>query len=432
MATRIRAATVLPLVPAAAIPFLFLHRSYQGFAPHVGPAQVFSSDIAIAATVAAALIAGIRQGWDPLRRAPVLWAFAVALFVLVVASCFWRPLDHTQTHLVTAAKLIEYALLAPSVVLLLRRRLDVDRFLWVFVLWNVAAAAWGTLQFLGLVNEFEGKRPAQREVSFIGIHDFAGFSGATLAIGLAGIALGNRSRLVRVATASGIVGSILPASVFAYSGVVVAAILAAAVGRRAGTLTARRAGALVAILAVVGAGVYELRGSDVSNFLSFLGHSKPTASQSENIQTGAQHVLLAYIGVRIWLDHPILGVGLDRSSDDAHYEPYIAAAKRRFPHQAPSAFPSPQHRWGVQNLWIQALADTGVVGLALLLGTFAAAFVYAVRALRPAAFLALALIGWLAVATATWNALGIIAGNPMEALTWLGFGLAAAVGTLAA
>jgi hypothetical protein len=425
--TRSRAAELLPLVPAAAIPLLFLHRSYQAHAS-IGPVDVYSSDIAIVVVAAAAIAAGLRFGWAPLRRPLVLWALAGALLALFVASCFWRPFDHTTKHLVTAAKIAEYALLAPSVVLLWRRRTDVNRFLLVFVGWSIAASGWGVLQFLGLVNEFFGKRPAQREVSFLGIHDFAAFSGATLAIGLVGIALGKRGPLVAAATSSGIVGSILPASVFAYSGIVLTALAAAVVGRRAGTLTLRREFALIAILAVVGAGVYELRGSDVTNFLSFLGHSPPTRTTEENIQTGAQHVLLAYIGFRIWEDHPLLGVGLERSTD--RYGPYLAAAKREFPDQAPSSFPSPRHRWGVQNLWIQVLADTGVAGFALAVATFATAFLMAVRALATARFLALIATSWILVAVATWNALGLIAGNPLQALTWLAFGLAATAGRL--
>ena len=54
------------------------------------------------------------------------------------------------------------------------------------VAWSVAATAVGALQFLGLVDEFEGKRPGQREPSFVGIHDFAALSGAALALGLVG------------------------------------------------------------------------------------------------------------------------------------------------------------------------------------------------------------------------------------------------------
>lgn len=414
-------------MPAASIPLLFLHRRYQAHTSF-GPVDVFSSDVAVAATVAAALVAGAWWGFAPLRRPRALWAVAGALLALYVASCFWTPLDQTGKHLITAAKIAEYALLAPSVVLLLRRRIDIDRFLLVFVGWSVAASAWGLLQFLGLVNEFSGKRPGQREVSFLGIHDFAGFSAAALAVGLAGIALGERRRIVPVAVAAGTVGSILAASAFAFSGIVLAVIVAAEVGRRAGTLTVRRALALAGITLAVGGGVFELRAGDVTNFFSFLGHATPTAATSEDIQTGSHRIVLAYIGLRIWEDHPLLGVGLERSTD--RYGPYIAAAKRKFPHQAPSAFPSPQHRWGVQNLWVQTLADVGIAGLALLLATFAAGLALALRALRQARLPALIAVAWILVAAATWNASGIIAGLPLDALTWLGFGLAATAGGL--
>jgi len=419
---------LLPFVPAAALPLLVLHRMYQPVHASVGPLDVYSSDIAVGLVVLAALAAGVRGGWRPLSRPLPLWVLAGLLLGLLVASCFYRPLMHTSKHLVSAAKIAEYALLAPSVVLLLRRRVDFDRFLAAFVAVNVAASIWGILEFLGLVNEFFGRRPAQREVSFIGIHDFAAFSGMTLMIGLAGVALGHRGWLVRVAIASGMVGTILPASVFAYAGVVVAGFVAALVGYRAGTLNGRRIVAIAAIVAVVGAGVYELRGSDVTNFLSFLGHASQTKSEEENIQTGAQHVLLAYIGLKMWEGHPWLGVGFDRSTDE--YTPYLAAAKRRFPNQAPSAFPSPQHRWGVQNLWVQSLADTGVVGGALLLAAFVTALAFAVRALRASPFLGLVLTSWILVLAATWNAVGNVAGVPIAALTWIAFGLAAAVGRI--
>jgi hypothetical protein len=54
--SRLRAADLLPLVAAAAIPLIFLHARYQA-RTSVGPLDVYGSDIAIAATVAAALVA---------------------------------------------------------------------------------------------------------------------------------------------------------------------------------------------------------------------------------------------------------------------------------------------------------------------------------------------------------------------------------------
>ena len=426
MAPRTRAAELLPLVPAAAIPLLFLHREYQA-QTSLGPLDVFGSDVAVVAVVAAALVAGAWWGFAPLRRTAALWTVAGALLTLIVVSCFWRPFDHTQKNLITAAKLVEYALLAPSLVLLLRRRVDVDRFLLVFVGWSAAASTWGLLQFLGLVNEFEGKRPGQREVSFLGIHDFAGFSAAALSIGFAAIVLAEDRRLTKVAAAAGAVGSILAASVFALGGIVVAAALAAIVGLRAGTLTARRAAAIGAITLVVGAGVFALRVGDTTNFFSFLGHAGAPSS-SVDVQTGSQRVMLAYIGARIWLDHPVLGAGFERSTDQ--YGPYLAAAKRRFPGQPAQAYPSPAHPYGVQNFWIQALADLGVVGFALAVATFLVGVRVALRAPARVKLLGLVAAGFIITAAGTWNGLGMIAGIPLDAVTWFGLGLAAVVGQL--
>jgi O-antigen ligase len=265
-------------------------------------------------------------------------------------------------------------------------------------------------------------------VSFLGIHDFAAFSAAALAIALAGIALGERRRIVTVAAVAGTVGSILAASVFAFSGIALAAIVAGAVGLGAGTLTVRRTVALAAITLVVGGGVLALRGGDVTNFLTFLDKAKPTAATSEDIQTGSHRVVLGYIGLRIWVDHPLLGVGFERSTNA--YGPYVDDAKRKFPHQAPTAFPSPKHAWGVQNFWIQTLADVGIVGLVLVLATFAAGLSLAWRALGRARMPALIAVCWILVAAATWNANGILAGIPLDALMWFGFGLAATVGGL--
>ncbi len=75
--------------------------------------------------------------------------------------------------------------------LLVRRADDVVPLARSIVAWSVAASTWGALQFAGLVDEFEGRRPGQREPSFVGIHDFAALSGAALTVGLIGVAFGD-------------------------------------------------------------------------------------------------------------------------------------------------------------------------------------------------------------------------------------------------
>ena len=77
--------------------------------------------------------------------------------------------------------------------------------------------------------------------------------------------------------------------------------------------------------------------------------------------------MLAWIGYEIWRDHPLLGVGWEGSSEPANFLPYVAAAKRKFSDVSPTAFPSaaPDRRYGVQNVWLQALADLGAIGFVL-------------------------------------------------------------------
>jgi hypothetical protein len=424
--SRSRAADLLALVPAAAIPFVFLHARYQPEGT-LGPVHVFMSDAVIAVVVAAAIAAGFRFGWRPLVPAWPLWLVAGALLALFAVSCFWRPLEETTTHLVTAAKVGEYALLAPAVVLLFRRRAQVDRFILAFVVWGAAASGWAVLQFLGVINEFEGRRPGQLEPSFLGNIDFAAFSGAVLAVGFTGIALRTNARVTYAAVVAGAVGAIIAAQVLPYFGIVLTAIACLLLTARTDVLTRRRALAIVAITAVVGVGVLALRSYDTANFLRFLGIKPASKSANATVQTGSQRTMLAYIGFRIWLDHPLLGVGFERSAN--RYQPYLAAAKRKFP-QAAYAFPSKEHPWGVQSLWVQLLADTGVIGFILGVATFVIALALALRGPPTAVPFALVAIGWILVSVGAWTGIGIVAGIPLQAVTWLGFGLAAVVGGL--
>ena len=78
--------------------------------------------------------------------------------------------------------------------------------------------------------------------------------------------------------------------------------------------------------------------------------------------------MLAYIGLRIAQDNPIVGVGWQRSSRPEVFEPYVDDARERFPDVVDLAFPAEGREWGVQNLYIQMLADAGAIGLALSTG----------------------------------------------------------------
>jgi O-Antigen ligase len=430
-----QAMTWRALVPALAVPAIFLHVIYQPkvtFALHSTTVGIELSDLAVLAVVLAGALVGVREGWTPLRPASRLWFAAGAFLVLVVVATFhplfWQEQYRFVTHLVTAAKFCEYGLLAPAVALLLRSRREALPLLWTVVAWSVAATAWGLLQFAGVVNELEGKRPLQREPSFLGIHDFAGLSGAALALALAVLVLREGNRLAWVAGAAGAIGLALSSAAAGAVGVALAAAAVLALAAARHELELLRAVAVAGLVAAAAVGVLLMRNGDIPRAVRAVGiGSPPKPRTGMDIDSYGQRALLAYIGVRIFADHPAVGVGWQGSEEQENYGPYLAAAHRRYPHDPAIAFPSPKHAWGVQNAYLQTLADLGLVGFALLVTLFTVAVVLGARAaLRapPGAVVATAAgLLWLLVAAGVWNGLGLVAGIPLDALTWLGVGL---------
>jgi hypothetical protein len=444
IATRARAGIRPSVVLGLAVPFVFLHRTYQpDLSVHVGSTavDVFASDLAILAVVVTAAVAALRGGAARLAATPRLWLAAGAYVAWLVLSVVYGRVQSGgysfTTHLVSAAKYGEYALLAPSVAILLREREDMRPLVRLTIAWSVFMTLIAALQFLGLVNEFEGRRPGQREPSYLGIHDLAAFSGAALALALVAIAWpAARRRLPVIGGISGALGIVLAASIYAVGGLVASALGIALLVRRRVGLTARRAVALALLVALVAAGAFSLRGSATDAFLRFLGIKPETRQTTENVQSWSQRLMLGYIGVRIFLDHPLLGVGYEGSQDAFAYRPQLAAAHARFPDQPAQAFPSAAHPWGVQNGPIQALADFGVVGFLLLVAAIVAALATAARAaLRappPVARIGLAAFAWILFAIAAISGVGLYAGIPVDALLWLGVGLAAAAAAIGA
>ena len=187
--------------------------------------------------------------------------------------------------------------------------------------------------------------------------------------------------------------------------------------------------ALAAVVAIVGGGVTAVRGDALEDFLRFVGVR--VDEPPIGVETYSQRTVLAYIGLRIWRDDPIVGVGWQRSSRPEVFEPYIADARERFPDVVDLAFPAEGREWGVQNLYIQMLADAGVIGLLLLLAVGAAGLILARRtviyASNPwAAGAGLTVLCALLTLAGEWASLGIVAGIPLQAATCLLLGLAAA------
>jgi O-antigen ligase len=416
-------------VLALALPIVLVHIDYQpGFRVSAGSTRVHVvlSDLAVLACLLAAATIAVRHGLADLRTGVPAWVALGLLLALVVAACFYPRIGGDpypwRDHLVTAAKYVEYALLAPAAVLLVRRREDVALLAATAVAASVVASALAVVQFFGW--GIVGGWPAgYRQPAFLGHHDFAALSGVALAIGLAAIALPGRfdRRLAVPAGIAGAIGLFLSGSLAGAIGLVAAAAVAAFVAR--GSLG--RAGAILGIAVAVFGGVVLFRGGDVKSLLHQIGIGKK--DERVRVESYVQRTMLAYYGWRVFLDQPAAGAGWQASNDEYVYRPFLPLLHRKFPNTPEKGFPSPEHPYGIQNAYIQALADLGVIGLVLFLTALVAPLWLAFRGLvrgPPEATTLVAAMGLL-VSMGVLTALGLVAGIPTDALLWLAAGLCA-------
>jgi hypothetical protein len=409
-----------PLVLAAAIPLLFLHRNYQ---PGVdaGALHVDLSDLAVLAVV----IAGLAS-WRRVRGRD--WIAWTALALLVLLGVAWGAARFSAypagTHLTTAAKWIEYMLLAPAVAVIARRERDLVPAAVSLVAWDALAGLVALLQFVGLLGDLDDTPAGRRKPSFVGVHDYAALSGASLVLALVILVRGPSSererRVAIVAGAAGGVGMVIGGAFDSLLGLVLAT---AGIVLAAGVRDRRRLAAIGAVLAAIAVGVVAIRSSAIADGLKFLGAKQGNGGAATHIQSYRQRALLAYIGGREFLGHAALGVGWQGSADPYAFRPYLRDARRKFD-QPPEAFPSQEHRWGVQNAYVQALADLGLLGLPVFLAALLVPLARAWR--RGSGDARLIGIGLLLLVVGAWNGYGLVAGIPLAALTWLSAGVAVA------
>lgn len=412
------------ILAAGALPILLLHVDYQPSVT-VGSVGIQLSDLAVLAVVVAALgtRSGLRSRLAPLYPLAALCAWIGIEVVLPVVA--GRAYD-TGTHLVAAAGFAEYALLAAALPLLVRERDDVRLLLRSLVLTATAAAAVGLVQFVGVgwLTTF----PAwHRQPSFVGYHDLAALGGVTLALALASLALDRpRDRWRALGLAAGSICLALSGSVGGGLGLALAAALVLVVAGRLRALDLRRLGAGTAIvLATLGA-IVVVRGGDLDQALRFAGLRAEQQTTVEDVQTYSHRTLLAWLGWQVFLDRPAAGAGWHATEQYDTLEPYLEGAHRRFPDVADQAFPTRATPYGIQNAWIQALADLGLIGFLLFAAALLVPAGYGARAAlagRPEPAVALGAAAALVATTGVWAAQGLVAALPLDALTWTAVGL---------
>ena len=426
------------LVIALAVPFLFVGEDhFRTYSLDVGSTTIdpSPSDAAVVAILLAALVAVIRMGATRLNPARIVWVPGIALILWLAFETF-RPvsLDDAQfdDHLANYLEFVAYALLAIAVPLLVRRAQDLTLVIASFVLWSLAASGVALVQFFG-VDIFDAWPPGWRQPSFLGHHDLAALSGIAVGVAVAGILCTRRRipapMLFPLALAAGAVGLVLAGSIAAVAGFAVGVLLVTFAARSRFAPSGMRLLAVVVLLAAVLVGVSAIRADALQPIGELTGLGEDRAPP--DVQTYSEQSVLVYIGLRIFQDNPILGVGWQRSSRAEVFERYVADARARFPDETDEAFPAPERELGVQSLYVQMLADAGLIGLALLLAVGIGGLVLGWRtaayASSPwAAGAGLAVMCALLTVAGEWAVVGIVPGIPIDAATCLLLGLAAA------
>jgi hypothetical protein len=380
------------------------------------------ADLAFAA-LAAVSIAELARGRLP--RGPTRT-------VLIVAAAFatWlglSALPNGGTAVVAAGRLLELGVLALATPLLLRR----IEHLWLLV---------GTLLVMTLVAVSVAVAgfltdPGRRQGAFMGEHDLAALASVSLAVGLGFVfAEGRLRRLPLAILVVGAIGVILGAALASLLGVFLLAGAIVAVAAVRGR-TSRVALVVTAVLlAGTTAGTLAMRSNELG-FLAVLAQQEED-EPGEFAASWSQRLIFAYVGLRIFADHPIVGTGWYPLLPPEEFAEHLPDARERFDNQPARYFPPADGLFIPQQTPDQVLYELGLVGVALLLVLAIVVVRTAWRTSRAwprgpdeaAAYLPAA---WTASLLGVLAGAALFGGTPIAAMFWLTIGMVAAAAALA-
>ncbi len=385
---------------------------------------VVATDVVLAALAVTLAVRIVRTRRYP-REAAALTAAAAVLGGLIVVTAALNGAG----AFVAAAKLVELATLLVGAVVLVDRVGRVWAVVAVLVAITAVAAA---AALVGWVQS-----PGSRQASFLGEHDLAALSTASLVVGLA--CLHSRHRLGRLPLVAGFVGALgitLGAALAGLLGLYLAAAVLIAVAAARGTLRRRAVVATLVVALSVTAGTAALRGNELG-FLQAWFAPAPNAEPGQYAGSWSQRLMFSYIGGRIFLEQPVLGTGWWGELPPSEFARFLPDTRRRFSDQPDRFFPRANATFIPQQTYDQVLYQLGVVGALSLLALAFAAVRDATRAWRGwrhgqadelAAYLAPA---WLASLAGALAGAALFGGTPMAALFWLTLGLVTAIASLA-
>jgi O-Antigen ligase len=384
--------------------------------------SVVPADLAFAA-LAAVAIAELVRGRLP--RGPTRT-------VLIAAAAFatWlglSALPNGGTAIVAAGRLLALGVLALATAVLVRRM----EHLWLLV---------GTLLVMTLVAVVVAVAgfltdPGRRQGAFMGEHDLAALASVSLAVGLAFVFADGRLRRLSLAIlVVGAVGVILGAALASLLGVFLLAGAIVAVAAVRGRVSRHALVVTAVVLAATTAGTVAMRSNELG-FLAVLAQQEED-EPGEFAASWSQRLVYAYVGLRVFADHPLVGTGWHPLLPPKEFARYLADARERFDDQPARYFPPADSPYIPQQTPDQVLYELGLVGVALLLVLAAVVVRTAWRTSRAwprgpdeaAAYLPAA---WTASLLGVLAGAALFGGTPIAGIFWLTIGTVAAAAALA-
>jgi hypothetical protein len=382
----------------------------------IGPA-----DVALATT---AMLAALRLHARRLVPSPWLFTATAALVLLVVASA----VPNGAGAVAAGGKLVSLAALTLGAAAFLDTRERLEALLLVLVGFCALATAWAAI---GFVVDGGG-----RQASFMGEHDLAALATMAVVVGLAFLYTHelHPPRVALIAISTGMIGIVLGASLASLLGLYLAGLALMALAAARASLSRRAVLATLAVCAVVTAGTLGLRTGELGFVQAWFG--PPADTPGEYAASWSQRLIFAYIGGRVFLDHPVMGTGWEGELRPSDYAEYLPAARERFADQPPHYFPRETGTFIPQQAYDQVLFQLGLLGAAVFLVLAALTVrraLVAARSWSRGRFDQQAYVpaGWVGSTGGALAGAALFGGSPLAALFWLTIGVAAVAPALA-
>jgi hypothetical protein len=368
-------------------------------------ATIVPGDVDLVVLLVVSLVTIARAGL-PRSCRPAVWS-GVAFAVLVVAT----GASNGTTTFVSSAKLAELAVLALGAALLVGTDDRLEAVVDTLLLFTIVADVVGVIKF--------ATGGGGRQSAFLGEHDFAALATLPLLYGLVLVFQRRRPARAAVSIVAGSVGCTLGAALASLLGLYLGALALLVIVAAQRALSAKPVAVLAVTLALVTAATLTLRSGDLGFLQSWFG--KPESRPGQYAASWSQRLIYTYIEGRVFLAHPVLGVGWYPNLPPKEFERYLPAAHKRFSDQPPRYFPPTTRSLPPQQAFDEVAAELGVVGLAAFLALLVSVGRIARRAALPAA--------WFAATIGAIAGEALFGGTPLTATFWFVTGLCLTLGT---